>query len=160
MAIYMKFDGIDGESKDKDHDKWSDVLSFSKGIHKAGAGATGQSRRRGIATLEDIQVTKEVDKSSPKLSEAVLGGKVFPKVEIHNTTTYGEGAHVTFYKIELKDVMVSSQSFSASGGGNAVPVESFSLNYSEIKETYIEYDSKGSKKGNVEYSWKVEEGTK
>ena len=33
-----------------------------------------------------------------------------------------------------------------------------SLNFEEIKVTYTETDSKGSKKGNVEYTWKVEEG--
>ena len=46
------------------------------------------------------------------------------------------------------------------GGGDAVPTESFSLNFEEYKETYTEYDAKGTKKGNVEATWKVEEGTK
>ena len=92
MALFIKFDGVDGESKDKDHSKWTDLLSMSWGIHKAGAGATGQTRRRGVATVEDVVCTKELDKSSPKLAEAVLQGKVFPKVEIHNTATYGDGA--------------------------------------------------------------------
>ncbi len=34
------------------------------------------------------------------------------------------------------------------------------LNPEEIKKTYVEYDEKGGKKGNVEMTWKVEEGTK
>ncbi len=38
-----------------------------------------------------------------------------------------------------------------------VPTEDFALNYEEIKVTYTENDNKGKKKGNVEYSWKVEE---
>jgi len=32
------------------------------------------------------------------------------------------------------------------------------LNFEEIKVTYTENDSAGKSKGNVEYSWKVEEG--
>jgi len=32
------------------------------------------------------------------------------------------------------------------------------LNFEEIKVTYTECDSSGQSKGNVEYSWKVEEG--
>ena len=47
MAAFMKFDGVDGESKDKDHKTWIDVLSLDKGVHKPGGGATGQTRRRG-----------------------------------------------------------------------------------------------------------------
>jgi type VI secretion system secreted protein Hcp len=160
MALFIKFDGVDGEANDKDHKQWSDLLSFSWGLHKAGAGATGQTRRRGVATVEDVCCTKEYDKASPKLGEAILLGKVFPKVEIHDTTTYGESARGTFLKYELKNVMVSSYQVSGAGGGDAVPTESFSLNFEEVKNTYVEYDSAGKKKGNVEFGWKVEEGDK
>lgn len=160
MALFIKFDGVDGEAQDKDHKGWSDVLSFSWGLHKAGAGATGQSRRRGVATVEDVVCTKEYDKSSPKLAESVCTGKIFPKVEIHDTTTYGDGNRAVFLKYELKNVMVSSLSVSAAGAGDAVPTETFSLNFEEVKQTYVEYDAKGGKKGNVEMTWKVEEGQK
>lgn len=159
MALFIKFDGIDGECNDKDHKNWSDLLSLSWGLHKAGAGATGQTRRRGVVTVEDVVVTKEVDKSSPKLAEAVCSGKVFPKVELHDTASYGE-TRATFLKYELKNVLVSSHNLSAAGGGDAVPTETVSLNFEEVKQTYTEYDAKGAKKGNVEMTWKVEEGTK
>lgn len=159
MALFIKFDGIDGEAKDKDHKGWSDILSMSWGLHKAGAGATGQTRRRGVVTVEDVVCTKEYDKSSPKLAEAVCVGKIFPKVEIHNTTTYGEGNRTTFLKYELKNVMVSSHNVAAAGGGDAVPTETMSLNFEEVKQTYVEYDAGGKKKGNVEMTWKVEEGS-
>ena len=160
MALFIKFDGIDGEAKDKDHKGWSDILSLSWGLHRAGSGATGQTRRRGVVTVEDVVCTKEYDKSSPKLAEAVCSGKVFPKVEIHNTTTYGEGNRATFLKYELKNVLVSSHNVSAAGAGDAVPTEAMSLNFEEVKQTYVEYGADGKKVGNVEMTWKVEEGTK
>ncbi len=28
---YIKFDGVDGETKDRDHKRWSDLASFSQG---------------------------------------------------------------------------------------------------------------------------------
>lgn len=158
MALFIKFDGVDGECNDKDHKSWSDLLSFSWGLNKAGAGATGQTRRRGVVTVQDVVASKEYDKASPKLAESVCTGKVFPKVEIHDTTTYGEGNRAVFLKYELKNVMVSSFHVNAAGGGDAVPVETISLNFEEVKQTYVEYDAKGSKKGNVEMGWKVEEG--
>ncbi|MCC6127144.1 MAG: type VI secretion system tube protein Hcp [Pirellulales bacterium] len=159
MALFIKFDGIDGECKDKDHKGWTDLLSCSLGMHKAGGGATGQTRRRGVLTVEDVHCAKETEKSSPKLAEAVCLGKVFSKVEIHNTATYGD-ARATYLKWELKNVQVTSYQLGAAGGGDAVPTESLSLNYEEIKQTYVEYDAAGKKKGNVEFSWKVEEGEK
>jgi type VI secretion system secreted protein Hcp len=160
MALFIKFDGVDGEANDKDHKAWSNLLSFSWGLHKAGAGATGATRRRGVVTVEDVVISKEYDKSSPKLAESVCMGKIFPKVEIHDTTTYGDGNRAVFLKYELKNVMVSSHNVSAAGGGDAVPHENISLNFEEVKQTYVEYDAKGGKKGNVEMNWKVEEGTK
>jgi type VI secretion system secreted protein Hcp len=159
MALFIKFDGVDGEAQDKDHKGWSDVLSMNWGLHKAGAGTTGQTRRRGVATVEDVVCTKEYDKASVKLAESVLTGKVFSKVEIHNTATYAEN-RATFLKYELKNVMVTNHSVQAAGGGDAVPTESLSLNFEEVKQTYTEYDASGKKKGNVEMIWKVEEGQK
>jgi hypothetical protein len=38
------------------------------------------------------------------------------------------------------------------------PMEEISLNFEEIKVTYTECDTTGKAKGNIEYSWKVEEG--
>ena len=155
MAAYIKFDGVDGESQDKDHKNWSDLQAFSQSIHKPGGG-TGATRRRGDVVLEDISCVKNLDKSSPKLAEAVCKGRVFSKVEIHQTASYTDAGRKTFYAYELKNVQVSS--YQLSGAAEAVPTELVSLNFEEIKVTYTENDSKGKTKGNVDYSWKVEEG--
>ncbi len=158
MAAYIKFDGVDGECKDKDHKGWSDLLSFGQGLHQPGGGATGATRRRGDVILDDISCAKELDKASPKIAEAVANGRVFPKVEIDMTASYTDAGRVTYYRYELTNVLVTSYNISGSGQSESVPVEDFSLNFEEIKVTYTENDSKGKKKGNVEYSWKVEEG--
>lgn len=160
MAGFIKFDGVDGESTDKGHEKWSNMFSFSQSIVKAGAG-TGTTRRRGDVVLDDIMVIKQLDKSSPKLAEAVCKGKVFPKVEIDVTASYTDDAKVTFYRYELKNVQISSYQIGGDtslGGDGSGPTENLSLNFEEIKVTYTECDSAGKKKGNAEYTWKVEEG--
>ena len=157
MAAYIKFDGIDGEATDKDHKGWTDLAAFSQLITKPGQG-TGATRRRGDVVLEDLHCTKELDKSSPKIAEAVCNGKVFSKVEIHLTASYTDSGRVTYYAYELKNVQIVSYDISGSGQADAVPMENFSLNFEEIKVTYTENDSAGKKKGNVEYSWKVQEG--
>ncbi|TWU36568.1 hypothetical protein Q31b_48490 [Novipirellula aureliae] len=159
MAGYMKFDGIDGECKDDKHKSWIDVLSFSQAVHQPGGGATGTARRRGDVILDDISVAKLLDKSSPKIAEAVCKGRVFPKVEIELTASYTDAGRVTYYRYELKNVLVTSYAISGATQSEDVPTEDFSLNFEEIKVTYTENDNAGKKKGNIEYSWKVEEGT-
>ena len=66
MAIFAKYDGIDGESKDENHDKWIDVLSLDWGMEHPGTGATGKSRRRSKAIVDDLTLTLEYEKASPK----------------------------------------------------------------------------------------------
>ena len=158
MAAYIKFDGIDGEAQDKDHKGWSDILSFTQGINKPGGGGTGATRRRGDVVLEDIIVAKELDKASPKIAESMCKGKVYPKVEIHLTASYTDAGRITYYAYKLKNAQVLSYNVSGSGQSEDVPTEDISLNFEEIKVTYTECDSTGKKKGNVEYTWKVEEG--
>lgn len=157
MAAYIKFGDIEGEASDKDHKKWSDLSSFQQGISQPGGGATGPTRRRGDVILDDICCTKELDKASPKLAEAVCKGTVFPKVQIHLTASVSDAGRVTYYAYELKNCLVTSYDVSGSGQSEDVPMETFSVNFEEIKVTYTEVGSDGKKKGNVEYSWKVEE---
>ena len=79
MAAYIKFDGIDGESLDKDHKGWSDLASFGQALHQPGGSGTGATRRRGDVIMEDLTCSKELDKASPKIAEAVAKGEGFPQ---------------------------------------------------------------------------------
>ena len=65
---------------------------------------------------------------------------------------------LTYYAYELKNVQVTS--YQVGGNPESRPQEQMSLNFEEIKVTYTECDNAGKKKGNVEYTWKVEAGEK
>jgi len=154
--MYIQITGIDGEATDKDHKDWIEVLSFSMGMADPGGGAIGATRRRGDVVMEDIVVVKELDKSSPKLMEKCAMGGVIPSLVLEVCGGSGESPF-TYYKYELENVMVTS--FYCGGSTDeGVPVETITLNYEEITVTYTETDSAGKSKGNVEFTWKVEEG--
>jgi len=159
MAIFAKYDGIDGEATDANHDKWIDVLSVDWGAHKPGGGATGQSRRRGAAVIEDFTLTMEYEKAGPKLQEKCLLGEVIPKLEIECTATYG-GARATYLKYELTNVMVTSYQVNMSGNDEVPPTVVIGSNFEEMKVTYTEYGDDGSSAGSVETSHKVGKGEK
>jgi type VI secretion system secreted protein Hcp len=159
-AAFAKYDGIDGESKDQNHDAWIDILSVDWAAQAAApaAGSSGQSRRRGAVVVEDMTITLDYEKAAPKLLEALTRGKVIPKLEIELTATYG-GARATYLKYELKNVRVTSYSVNASGNDEAgPPTVVVANNFEEIKVTYTEYDDEGRNKGNVETEYKVEKG--
>ncbi len=159
-GVYMKLGDIDGESTAADgHKDWIIIESVSARMDISPRSvAAGATQPRADLTHDDFVLTKSVDAASPKLAEAVCKGKVFPKVEIEMTSSYG-GARATYLKYELKNVMVTSYSVNASGA-DAVPVENFTLNFEEVKVSYDPQGMKSKSKGKVEAQWKVEEGEK
>ncbi len=104
---YLILDANGSPTADANHDKWIDVLNIDWGSHKPGGGMTGQSRRRGGAVVEDVTLTIEYEKASPKLQEKMNMGEVIPKLEIEQTSTYG-GARAVYLKYELKNVLITS----------------------------------------------------
>jgi len=158
-GAFIKFDGIDGESRNAAHKGWCDLQSFSQSISSPLETASGSTRRRGAAVFADIVCVKELDKASPKLAEAIAKGMVIPKVEIHLTANFTDSGQATYLTYELKNVMISSYSVSGSAQVGVIPMDSISLNFEEIRVVYTESDSQGRPKGNVEYSWKMEEET-
>lgn len=160
MAAFMKYEGIDGESKDAEHRNWIDVLSLSWGVHGPEGGSTGPSRRRGAPQIDDMVVTVEYDKAAPKLLEKSLKGSVVPKLEIELTATYG-GARATYLRYELTNVLISSYQTNASGNDEVgPPIVVVGNSFEAIKVTYTEFDAAGSSLGSVETSYKVKETSK
>ena len=101
-----------------------------------------RSRRQGGGAgkvgVHDISITKEVDKASPKLSLACADGTHFKKVTI---TLRKAGK--TYLTYNLTDVLISSVQISGSGGGQDVPLESISLNFTKIALAVQQVGPKG-----------------
>lgn len=155
MAVFAKYAGIDGESKDENHDKWIDVLSLDWGVQRPERGVSGHARRRGAVVVEDLTLTIEYEKASPKLLEKCAKGEVIPKLEIELTSTYG-GARATYLKYELESVMIASYQVKASGNDEAgPPVVEIGNDFKEVKVSYTEFDDTGSSLGNVETEFGV-----
>ena len=151
-SIFVRFEAVDGDSVDATHRNWSDVRSFRQGQSSPPRSQAGGSLRRASAVFADLVLTKELDKSSPRLADAVCRGKIFPRVQIHATRPIG-GARRVFYAYELRNVLVSS--YEVTGVDSALPVEEIALSFEEIGVTYTEYDGSGKPQGNVEYNWNL-----
>jgi type VI secretion system secreted protein Hcp len=104
--MFLKIPGIQGESRDAAHGGWIDVLSYSSSLIHPGSTATGTSRSRGTVSMGDITVTKQIDKASPKLNNALCTGEHIPEIEIVVITTTGSSGQSTIYT--LKDVAIKS----------------------------------------------------
>jgi len=136
MAIYMKYGStIKGDATTQGWVDWITLGSFQMGSGRGLASSKGKGANREASepSISEITVTKEWDpKSSSKLFEESVSGKLSNLVEIHFTTTAG-AEQAAFMVIKLKDCGISG--YSASSGGEGKPSESISLNFSHIEVT-------------------------
>jgi len=154
--IFLKLDGIKGESKDKTHKGEIDIESFSWGLTNGGTMSYGGGGGAGKVSFQDISVHKLADSSSPSLMQSCAGGNHIKSGVL--TVRKAGGKQEEFYKISLTNILVSSISNTGANGG--VPTEMVSLNFEEIKFDYKEQGSDGSLGGVVKFGWNVKQNAK
>ncbi|MEN6337672.1 MAG: type VI secretion system tube protein Hcp [Phycisphaerales bacterium] len=147
-VLFIGFDGIQGESTDKDHAGWSVALSFTQALTVPDTSGPASAGR---AIVKDFVVTKVLDKASPKLAQYASQGTHLKAARIHVTRSTGAG-NKTFYAYDLMDVLVTSYRLTDTTG--SFPVEELSLSFNEIRATYTEFDSAGAPKGTTTYSYR------
>ena len=74
VDFFLKLDGVEGESQDKDHKNEISLESFSFGADQSGTSSHGTGAGAGKVSMHDISVTKVVDKSSPVLFQNCASG--------------------------------------------------------------------------------------
>jgi type VI secretion system secreted protein Hcp len=72
IGIFLKLDGVVGESKDNVHSKKIDVLSWSWGMANSGSAHVGGGAGSGKVNVQDVSHCKYIDSSSPKLMPAAI----------------------------------------------------------------------------------------
>ncbi|MBM3546262.1 MAG: type VI secretion system tube protein Hcp [Alphaproteobacteria bacterium] len=139
MAIYMKYEGIDGEATHENHKKWLDINSLQWGMGRAISTKAGASTNREASepSVSEVTITKLMDSASPKFFTESCTGAAGKKVEIHLVTTGSPGN--TYAEYTLTDGLVSS--YSMSSGGDR-PTESISISFTKVEYKFTPYDNK------------------
>lgn len=153
VDMFLKLDGITGESEDAKHKGEIQIESFSFGVQQTGASGHGGGAGAGKATFEDIHITKLADKASPRLMETCATGKHLKEGMI--TVRKAGGKQEEYYKIKLTDLIVSSMQ--NTGHGNDAPMETLSLNFASIKFDYFAQKKDGTLEGQVSGGWDIKQ---
>ncbi|MCC6822041.1 MAG: type VI secretion system tube protein Hcp [Verrucomicrobiota bacterium] len=152
VDMFLKIDGIEGESTDKDHSKEIDVLAWAWGASNSGTTHVGGGGGAGKVSVQDLSITKYVDKASPKLMLKVCNGVHIPTVTL---VVRRAGASPTPYiTIKLEEVLVSSISTSGSGGADRF-TENISLNFAKITYEYYPQNEDGTAGDAVTETWDI-----
>jgi type VI secretion system secreted protein Hcp len=159
MAIdmFLKLEGIKGESQDKTHKDEIHIESFSWGLTQTGVHGVGGGGGAGKVNVHDISVTKFVDKSTPELMLATCNGKHIPGGLI--TVRKSGETPLEYLKIKLTDILVTGVQHAGAGGD--LLTENLTLNFAKFNVEYQMQGKDGKASGGpVTMGWDVKQNVK
>jgi type VI secretion system secreted protein Hcp len=154
VDMFLKLGDIQGESQDKDHRDEIDVLAWSWGMSNSGTTHDGLGGGGGKVSVQDLSVTKWIDKSSPSLMLHALNGRHISDGQL--VVRKAGKVPLEYIKLELKDIIVTSISTGGSGGEERL-TENISLNFGAFKLTYTEQLETGEAGPKHEVIWNIAE---
>lgn len=147
MAIadmFLKVQGATGESTDAQHKGEIGVVSWSWAMRaeRTHSSIAGPSMARGAATIDELEIVKRADLSTPTLMLYLLSHKVIKLVRL---TVRKAGQHpLEYLVIDLEDAVLTSLQTEAQ---NAEVLEHLRFSFSKMKVTYTPQDASGGPGG-------------
>lgn len=159
VDMFLKFTpDLKGESVDSKHKEEIDVLSWSFGASQSATTHMGGGGGAGKVNVQDISITKYMDKASPQLFFSCASGKHYDSVLLTCRKAGGDNK-VDYLKYKLTEVLVSSYQTGASGGEDRL-TENISLNFAKIEIEYTPQDAKGAAAGVAKAGWDIAKNIK
>ena len=158
VDMFLKLDGIEGESKDKEHKNQIHIESFSWGLSQTGTFGAGGGGGAGKVQVHDISISKFTDKASPTLMLYCANGKHVPNGLI--TVRKAGEKPLDYLKIKLNDILISAVQ-SAGNNGSDILSENLTLNFGKVEVQYQEQSSTGGPEGGPKiFGWDVKANAK
>ncbi|WP_226495086.1 Hcp family type VI secretion system effector [Ferribacterium limneticum] len=154
---FLKFDGIDGSSVQKGHEKAIEFDSFNWGISIARP-PIGSGGGAGKAVFSDFFWTQDpVDSSAGGLSTALWNGKSIATAVVDFTTQVGSGQSQTYFRLSFENVFITDLDFSASNDSFVNLAGSFA--YDKVTLDYWSQDKTGKFVKTSTASYDLRDGT-
>lgn len=150
--LFLNISGVPGESRDSNHPNQIEVLAWSWGLSNPATAGTGGTPRSGIVQIQELFITKYLDKSSPVLMLGCSKGTIYSTVTL---SVRKSGATRDYLVVTLSDVLVTSISTGGSGGEDRL-TENLSLNFTKVKLDYYEQKPDGTYNSTpITYNWNI-----
>ena len=156
MAIdmFLKVDGVTGESKDSNHTGWTDITSFNWGANQPGNMSVGGGGGAGKVNFADLSVNALIDKSTTAILKNCASGKHISKIEL--SVCKAGGTQIEYARITLEDVLVSKIDYTGAANGDTLTVN-YAFQAAKVKQQYWEQSSSGGKGAESSAGWNIKE---
>lgn len=153
IDVYLRMDGISGESQDEQHKGWIEATSvhWSTQQPRGATASTGGGHTAERVQMADILVGKLADLSSPVLSQTCAMGRTLPKAKIEIMRADQLGTRLKYFEIELENVLIGMVSSGVRPG--SVMSEHINLKFSKIWWCYTQQKISGGASGNTAGGW-------
>ena len=153
VDMFLKIDGVKGESLDKTYKDAIEILAWSWGLSQSGSFHFGGGGGAGKANIQDISLTKYVDKATAGLLKKCTTGEHYKQADVICRKAGGDP--LEFLKIKMEKVMVTSVSTGGSGGEDRL-TENVTLNFAKVTCTYKPQKDDGTGAADLEYSYDIQ----
>ncbi|BFG73743.1 Hcp family type VI secretion system effector [Paraburkholderia terrae] len=144
--IFIKINGIDGESQDAAHKNEIEVRSWGWQILQQSNMHMGSGGGAGKATVEDLAFEHLVDRASPNLMKYCLTGKHIDQAVL--TVRKAGGNPLEYLKLTMSDVIVTQVQPSGSNTDDGIR-EQIRLSFAKVKQEYVVQNAQGGSGGAV-----------
>ena len=147
MAVdfFLKLEGpnVEGESMDAAHADEIAINSWSWGMTQTGTMHVAKGGGAGKVNVQDISLTKLVDKASPNLMQHCCKGTQFETATLVCRKASGDGGQLEYVTLEMKHVIIAG--VQAGGSENDENLyENVTLNFGLYTISYVPQDNDGS----------------
>ena len=154
VDMFLKIDGLDGESQDKNHNGEIQILGFSWVVSQSGTSGTGSGSGTGKSEFQDIEIRKAVDRASPVLMKQCASGAHIANANL--TVRKAGGDALEYLIIRLEDLMVTSYQLGGEPKDDIVQ-EVIRINYTRAAIHYTPQESSGIGGAKVSGGWNLKE---
>ncbi|MFW6162404.1 MAG: Hcp family type VI secretion system effector [Planctomycetota bacterium] len=156
LDVFLKLDGIKGESTDAAHESWIEVLSYTLDVHqrhqgtgRPGSGPTGGSQ----TSASHLTIRKVTDAASAMLFSHCVQGSPIRKARLEVCEPAGD-KHVVG-AVDMRQVRVLSYDDKgvADEHGAPRPIEEIVLGYDKIEWEVTPIKHGGQSKATVKRGW-------
>lgn len=151
MDLFLKLEGIPGESNDLKHKGEIEITTFEHSMPRATSGGsslaapTGLRAERIIASPQpatNMVFVKRVDISSPKLAQRFATGEKIPTAVLVGRIA-GQ-TQFEFMKLTLRNVAVTSYTLSGGVNDPAIATETVGVSFESIDWEYVPRQPNGT----------------
>ncbi len=162
--MFLQIDGIQGESQDPDHAGEIDVLAWSMSAHHSAGrlppndqAAGGRGGGSSVADVQNMSVTKYVDKSSAKIQQACSQGTLFKEAKL--TVRKADSSRLEYVTIDFTDLIFTSVQINGPTADEERLTENVTFNFRKVSVEYTPQLPDGTQGETILLDWDASRGS-